>query len=154
MTAWSAQRNARRCLLTTAAIALALVATTAASPKTVSPKVVNPISDNPTAGNPKMDSPKVDSPISGGFRAGEPGPLSPQASRGIEGPQRSGRLRISGVLGDGGTARAAGLAWRPGRLPAGDRLLSFQVAYYWKACPARGACQTAADTSCGSFIRS
>jgi hypothetical protein len=151
MTAWSAQRNARRCLLTTAAIALALVATTAASPKTVSPKVVNPISDNPTAGNPKMDSPKVDSPISGGFRAGEPGPLSPQASRGIEGPQRSGRLRISGVLGDGGTARAAGLAWRPGRLPAGDRLLSFQVAYYWKACPARGACQTAADSTVTPF---
>ena len=35
-----------------------------------------------------------------------------------------------------------GLRWRPGALPAGDRLLSFEVAYVWRSCarpPAGGA---------------
>ena len=47
--------------------------------------------------------------------------------------------------------RAAGLSWRPGRLPAGDRLLSFEVGYYWDACTAAGKCRTGADTTATPF---
>jgi hypothetical protein len=47
--------------------------------------------------------------------------------------------------------RAAGLSWRPGRLPAGDRLLSFEVGYAWDACTAAGKCQPGADTTATPF---
>jgi hypothetical protein len=69
-------------------------------------------------------------------------------------PRRSGTLRIGGVLRDGSVVTAAGLAWRPGRLPAGDRLLSFTVAYTWQSCaarPARRRCRTAADSTVTPF---
>src|SRR5580693_8469477 len=49
-------------------------------------------------------------------------------------PATTGTLKISGHLADGSTVTAAGLKWRPGALPAGDRLLSFEVAYYWYSC--------------------
>ena len=84
----------------------------------------------------------------------------PQASGGSGGslprantppPRHHGTLRIAGSLRDGGTVRAAGLSWRPGRLPPGDRLLSFEVAYYWDACTAAGKCRTGADTTVTPF---
>ena len=66
-------------------------------------------------------------------------------------PRHQGTLRVTGELRDGGTVRAAGLSWRPARLPRGDRLLSFEVAYYWRACPAHGRCTVAADTTATPF---
>jgi hypothetical protein len=65
-------------------------------------------------------------------------------------PQHSGTLRITGSLRDGQSVRAAGLSWRPGRLPKGDRLLSFVVAYYWRSC-SRTSCRTAADSTAAPF---
>ncbi len=62
---------------------------------------------------------------------------------------RRGRLRITGALRDGGTVRAAGLRWRPGALPHGDKLLSFEVAYAWRSCAS--ACRTAADSTATPF---
>jgi hypothetical protein len=62
----------------------------------------------------------------------------------------SGRLRIAGELRDGATVAARGLSWRPGRLPAGDRLLSFEVGYSWQACGARG-CAAGADSTATPF---
>src|SRR5258708_21817464 len=44
---------------------------------------------------------------------------------------------------------ARGLSWRPGRLPAGDRLLSFEVGYSWQACGAKG-CVAGADSHAGA----
>jgi hypothetical protein len=58
---------------------------------------------------------------------------------------------VTGDLRDGGTVTAAGLSWRPGRLPKGDRLLSFEVGYYWQACPAHGRCTAAADATVTPF---
>src|SRR5215831_18176069 len=66
-------------------------------------------------------------------------------------PRHSGTLRVTGALRDGGAVRAAGLSWRPPRLPRGDRLLSFAVAYYWHACPGQGTCTVAADTTATPF---
>src|SRR5215469_7787849 len=69
------------------------------------------------------------------------GGVSPQASTAqLRPPRHRGTLRVTGHLRDGGTVRAAGLSWRPSRLPRGDRLLSFEVGYYWHACPAHGRC--------------
>jgi len=72
------------------------------------------------------------------------------APRALAGPVPSGRLRITGDLRDGATVTARGLSWRPGRLPAGDRLLSFEVGYSWKACSAKG-CRAGADSSATRF---
>ena len=69
--------------------------------------------------------------------------------RALAPPQHTGTLRIAGALRDGSAITAAGLAWRPGRLPAGDRLLSFAVAYAWRACATR--CRTAADSTVTPF---
>jgi hypothetical protein len=72
----------------------------------------------------------------------------------IQRPSAAGRLHITGLLRDGGTVVAAGLRWRPGRLPRGDRLLSFEVAYAWQACTTAGGrsrCRTAADTTATPF---
>ena len=66
-------------------------------------------------------------------------------------PRHQGTLRVTGSLRDGGTARATGLSWRPGPLPPGDRLLSFEVGYYWSACTAAGQCHPAADTTATPF---
>ncbi len=81
--------------------------------------------------------------VSDPARAASPG-------AGIPGPVASGTLRITGALADGGTVTARGLRWRPGRLPDGDRLLSFEVGYAWKACLA-GHCQPAADVTATPF---
>jgi hypothetical protein len=44
--------------------------------------------------------------------------------------------------------RASGLRWRPGHLPAGDRLLSFEVAYEWRACSPSGTrCRAGGGTT-------
>ena len=66
-------------------------------------------------------------------------------------PRHHGTLRITGSLRDGGTARAAGLSWRPGKLPTGDRLLSFEIGYYWDTCTAAGQCRPGADTTAAPF---
>ena len=76
------------------------------------------------------------------------------AARGIAPPIRLGTLRVTGTLRDGSTVRAAGLHWKPGRLPAGDKLLSFGVAYYWKSCSAAGPCANAADSTVAPFAAS
>src|SRR5262249_26033708 len=76
---------------------------------------------------------------------GVPGGSAPQASTvRLPPPRHAGTLRVTGALRDGGTVRAAGLSWRPGELPPGDRLLSFEVGYYWSACTAAGQCRPAA----------
>jgi hypothetical protein len=77
-------------------------------------------------------------------------PAAPAASR-IPPPRHSGTLRVTGRLADGGTVTAAGLRWRPGRLPHGDRLLTFEVGYSWSACTKRGHCATAADSTATPF---
>ena len=67
-------------------------------------------------------------------------------------PVAHGSLRIGGALRDGGTVTAQGLRWRPGHLPAGDTLLSFEVAFEWRTCatPA-GPCRAAADATATPF---
>jgi Glycoside-hydrolase family GH114 len=65
-------------------------------------------------------------------------------------PVASGRLRIAGAPADGSTVTASGLRWRPGRLPAGYRLLSFEVGYAWRSCLA-GKCRRAADSTATPF---
>ncbi len=73
-----------------------------------------------------------------------------QRAASIQPPVASGRLRITGELRDGGTVAARGLRWRPGRLPAGDRLLSFEVGYSWRACGA-SRCRPGADSTATPF---
>ena len=72
------------------------------------------------------------------------------ASAQIQPPAARGSLRIRGQFRDGGTVVAAGLHWRPGRLPTGDRLLSFEVGYTWAACSGRG-CAPGADSTVTPF---
>ncbi len=72
-------------------------------------------------------------------------------ARSIPRPRHDGRLRITGSLRDGGTVAAAGLTWRPGKLPRGDKLLSFAVGYSWRACTGSGKCGRAADTTVTPF---
>ncbi len=74
------------------------------------------------------------------------------ASPRIPAPVHTGTLRISGAGRDGAAVTAAGLAWRPGRLPRGMRLLSFEVAYTWQSCAPGGQhCRAAADTTATPF---
>ena len=75
----------------------------------------------------------------------------PAVAAGIPAPVAHGSLRVAGALRDGGTVQARGLRWRPGALPAGDRLLSFEVAYAWRSCPASGGPCTAAATGVAPF---
>jgi hypothetical protein len=89
-------------------------------------------------------------PAGPGLAGGSGGAL-PRASTAYPPPRHHGMLRITGSLRDGGTVRAAGLSWRPGKLPAGDRLLSFEVGYYWDACTAAGQCHPGADTTAAPF---
>jgi hypothetical protein len=64
----------------------------------------------------------------------------------------TGRLTIAGAERDGSTVRATGLSWSPGKLPTGDRLLSFEVAYTWSSCtPATGHCVAAPDSTATPF---
>ena len=81
------------------------------------------------------------------------GPLSPSAARAharIQPPVPAGKLRIKGDVRDGGTVAADGLRWRPGRLPAGDRLLSFEVGYSWQVC-GQHRCRAGADSAATPF---
>jgi hypothetical protein len=74
------------------------------------------------------------------------------ASAPIPAPAHRGTLRISGEPRDGAVVTASGLAWRAPRLPRGDRLLSFEVAYAWQSCAANGRhCRTAADSTATPF---
>ena len=75
-----------------------------------------------------------------------------RVAAGIPAPVHSGALRVTGQLRDGGTVAAAGLSWRPPVLPRGDKLLSFEVAYRWDACDAKGRhCVPGADTTATPF---
>jgi hypothetical protein len=75
-------------------------------------------------------------------------PASAAASRAIPPPGHRGTLHVTGPVRDGGLVTAAGLSWSPGRLPAGQTLLTFEVAYTWQSCRARGRqCRRAADSS-------
>ena len=81
----------------------------------------------------------------------QPSSPAPAAALAIAPPRRHGRLRITGRLRDGSVVTAAGLTWRPGALPRGDRLLSFAVSYTWKSCPVAGSCRAAADSTVTPF---
>ena len=84
-------------------------------------------------------------------------PAAPSAgAAAISPPVPRGTLRTAGRLRDGSAVRADGLSWRPGRLPPGDKLLSFGVGYTWQACAARSGgsgthCVTAADSTVTPF---
>jgi Glycoside-hydrolase family GH114 len=87
---------------------------------------------------------------------GLPGALSAQSAAAsttavtaIPAPIGHGQLTIAGHPRDGSMVRATGLSWRPGLLPPGDKLLSFEVAYTWHACAS--TCVTAADSSVTPF---
>jgi glycosyl hydrolase family 114 len=112
-----------------AAVALAVAATAAAAPASA-------------VGPPGS--------ASGAKASGGPSPRA-SATGALPPPRHHGVLRITGSPRDGGTLRAAGLTWRPGRLPAGDRLLSFQVGYTWDACTTAGNCRPGADTTATPF---
>jgi hypothetical protein len=67
-------------------------------------------------------------------------------------PVATGTLTIEGQPADGSTVRAEGLTWAPGSLPAGDRLLTFEVAYTWSSCAsASGRCRVAEDSTATPF---
>ncbi|MEP7025358.1 MAG: hypothetical protein ABJB47_16490, partial [Actinomycetota bacterium] len=77
---------------------------------------------------------------------------SPAAAPKVPPPVSHGRLRIAGQLRDGATVAASGLSWHAPRLPAGDTLLSFEVAYTWQRCSVRTHhCVTAADSTVTPF---
>jgi hypothetical protein len=78
------------------------------------------------------------------------GAVATRAPEAAGGPVPSGRLRITGDLRDGATVAATGLSWRPGRLPAGDRLLSFEVGYSWQTCGAH-RCAAGANSTATPF---
>jgi Glycoside-hydrolase family GH114 len=74
------------------------------------------------------------------------------ASRPVPPPGHRGRLQVTGPVRDGGLVTAAGLSWSPGRLPAGQTLLSFEVGYSWQSCAARGGrCRKGAGSSATPF---
>jgi hypothetical protein len=67
-------------------------------------------------------------------------------------PVATGTLTINGQFADGSIVRAEGLTWNPGSLPAGDRLLTFEVAYNWSSCTsASGGCRVAEDSTSTPF---
>ena len=89
-----------------------------------------------------------------GALTGMPSAVAATANRSarIEAPRATGALLIDGVPRDGDTVRAAGLSWRPGHLRAGQRLLSFEIAYRWRVCATqRGPCVPAADETVTPF---
>ena len=82
-------------------------------------------------------------------------PAAPHAGARIQPPVAVGRARIAGTLRDGGVVRERGLRWRPGRMPAGDRILSFEVGYEWRSCPpAGGRCRAGGGTTSTPFAAS
>jgi hypothetical protein len=87
--------------------------------------------------------------------AGGGAPAAPHARHRIAPPVALGRPRIAGTPRDGAVVRERGLRWHPGRLPAGDRLLSFEVAYEWRSCAPSGAhCRPGGGTSSTPFAAS
>ncbi len=73
-------------------------------------------------------------------------------ARGVAPPVAEGSLQITGTARDGAEVRAAGLHWHPGALLPGQQLLSFQVAYEWRACTTvGGSCRTASDSTATPF---
>jgi hypothetical protein len=92
---------------------------------------------------------------SGGAAAGRSSRTARARDARIAPPVARGTLRIRGQLADGGTVRASGLRWHPGRLHRGQRLLSFEVSYKWRSCARhRGRCRLAADTTATPFAAS
>ena len=84
-------------------------------------------------------------------RAASARPGRARASQ-IPPPVARGTLRIAGQLRDGRVVHASGLSWRPGHLRRGQRLLSFEVSYNWRACTARrGRCRRGADRTATPF---
>ena len=78
--------------------------------------------------------------------------MAPGSSAPIPAPVHRGTLRITGEPRDGEVVTASGLAWQAPRLPRGDRLLSFEVAYTWQSCAKDGRrCRAAADTTAAPF---
>ena len=74
------------------------------------------------------------------------------ASPALPAPVHRGTLRITGESRDGAVVTASGLAWHAPRLPHGDRLLSFEVAYTWQSCAPSGRhCRAAAATTAAPF---
>ena len=71
------------------------------------------------------------------------------AAASVPAPTAQGRLRIAGPMRDGDAVRAAGLYWRKSLLPAGDRMLSFEIGYSWHSCAA--TCVSGADTTVTPF---
>ena len=72
----------------------------------------------------------------------------------IPAPVSHGALRVRGTLRDGGVVVASGLSWEPPQIPPGDKLLSFEVAVYWRSCTATktaSRCVVAADTTSTPF---
>ena len=70
----------------------------------------------------------------------------------IPAPVHRGTLRISGAFRDGSTVAAAGLSWHAPKLPAGWKLVSFEVADTWQSCTPSGTkCAAAADTTATPF---
>jgi hypothetical protein len=70
-------------------------------------------------------------------------------------PVAVGHARIAGAFRDGSVIHARGLRWHPGHLPAGDRILSFEVAYEWRACsPAGTGCRPGGGTTQTPFAAS
>jgi len=86
-----------------------------------------------------------------GLAAGAATPTRAHAgSTRLRPPVASGTLRIDGTLRDGAWVQAAGVTWRPSKLPPGDRLLSFEVGYRWSRCGAH-RCRPAADRAAAPF---
>ena len=70
----------------------------------------------------------------------------------IPAPVSHGVLKVTGNMIDGAVVHAEGLSWRPSHLGSGDRLLSFEVVYRWRACaPDVDTCVDAADTTATAF---
>jgi hypothetical protein len=77
------------------------------------------------------------------------------ASQPLAPPWHQGTLRITGEFRDGATVTAAGLAWHAPSLPAGTKLLSFEVASTWQSCAMNGQhCVSAADSTATPFAAS
>ncbi len=93
-------------------------------------------------------------PVAGPGIAAASGPAPSPATRAghpIPQPHLTRPLRIRGSLRDGGLVRAFGALWKPGLLPHGDKLLSFEVTRTWFACRTATACRTAADMTSRPF---
>src|SRR5690349_11620987 len=130
-----------------AAFALAVAASVAATPASASGSPA-------LASGAKAPATKSQGPQASGGSGGSLPRTSTSITRAnttLPPPRHHGTLRITGSLRDGGTVRAAGLSWRPGKLPPGDRLLSFEIGYYWDACTAAAKCIAGAGTTVTPF---